>query len=136
MLYRHKKTGATLKVITEWDNGDWRMVQDSEGRLFTVWREEIEEDSTATKKVKSLQVKDRANKETPRDFPPDTRLNINNASAQMIADHIKGVGIKTAKKIKDLQMSLSGERFSNLDQLKTVKTVDWEAVMAADLIRI
>ena len=40
------------------------------------------------------------------------------------------------KKIKELQMSLSGERFSNLDQLKTVKTVDWEAVMAADLIRI
>jgi DNA uptake protein ComE-like DNA-binding protein len=54
----------------------------------------------------------------------------------MIADHIKGVGIKTARKIKDLQMSLSGERFSTLDQLKTVKTVDWDAVMAADLIRI
>jgi DNA uptake protein ComE-like DNA-binding protein len=136
MLYRHKKTGATLKVISEWDNGDWRMVQDSDGRLFTCWREELEPDTAATKKVKTLQIKDRANKEEPRDFPPDTRLNINNATPQMIADHIKGVGIKTARKIKDLQMSLSGERFSTLDQLKTVKTVDWDAVMAADLIRI
>jgi hypothetical protein len=136
MLYRHKKTGATLKIISEWDNGDWRMVEDSDGRLFTCWREEIEPDTVATKKVKTLQVKDRANKEEPRAFPPDTRLNINNATPQMIADHIKGVGLKTAKKIKDLQMSLSGERFSNLDQLKTVKTVDWDAVMAADLIRI
>lgn len=135
-LYRHKKTGATLKIISEWDDGDWRMVEDSDGRLFTCWREEIELDAAATKKVKSLQIKDRANKEEPRTFPPDTRLNINNATAQMIADHIKGVGLKTAKKIKDLQMSLSGERFSSLEQLKTVKTVDWDAVMAADLIRI
>ena len=136
MLFRHKKTGATLKVVSEWEGGDWRMVQDSDGRLFTCWHEEIEEDQKATKKVKSLQVKDRAKKEEPREFPPETRLNINTATPQMIADHVRGVGIRTAKKIKDLQMSLSGEKFSTLEQLKTIKQVDWESVFASDLIRI
>jgi DNA uptake protein ComE-like DNA-binding protein len=136
MLYQHKKTGARVKVVSEWDNGDWFMVEDQDGRLYTVYRTEIEPDESATKKVKTLQVKDRASQEEPRTFPPDTRLNINGATAQMIADHIKGIGLKTAREIKDLQMSLSGERFNSLEQLKQIKRVDWNAVMAADLIRV
>ena len=136
MLYQHKKTGARVKVISEWDQGDWFMVEDQDGRLFTVYRTEIEPDEEATKKVKTLQVKDKAAQEEPRTFPPDTRLNINGATAQMIADHIKGIGLKTAREIKDLQMSLSGERFNNLEQLKQIKRVDWNAVFAADLIRV
>jgi DNA uptake protein ComE-like DNA-binding protein len=136
MLYQHKKTGARVKVISEWDQGDWFMVEDQDGRLFTVYRTEIEPDEEATKKVKTLQVKDKAAQEEPRTFPPDTRLNINGATAQMIADHIKGIGLKTAREIKDLQMSLSGERFTNLEQLKQIKRVDWDAVFAADLIRV
>ena len=136
MLYQHKKTGARVKVISEWDQGDWFMVEDQDGRLFTVYKTEIEPDEEATKKVKTLQVKDKAAQEEPRTFPPDTRLNINGATAQMIADHIKGIGLKTAREIKDLQMSLSGERFNNLEQLKQIKRVDWNAVFAADLIRV
>jgi DNA uptake protein ComE-like DNA-binding protein len=136
MLYQHKKTGARVKVVSEWDNGDWFMVEDQDGRLFTVYKNEIQPDEEATKKVKTLQVKDKAAKEEPRTFPPDHRLNINGATAQMIADHIKGIGLKTAREIKDLQMSLSGERFNNLEQLRQIKRVDWDAVMAADLIRV
>jgi DNA uptake protein ComE-like DNA-binding protein len=93
-------------------------------------------DEAATKKVVALQVKDKASQEEPRAFPPDNRLNINGATAQMIADHIKGIGLKTAREIKDLQMSLSGERFNSLEQLKQIKRVDWDAVLAADLIRV
>ena len=136
MLYQHRKTGARVKVVSEWDNGDWFMVEDQDGRLFTAYKTELTPDEDATKKVKTLQVKDKAAKEEPRTFPPDHRLNINSATAQMIADHIKGIGLKTAREIKDLQMSLSGERFNNLEQLKQIKRVDWEAVLAADLIRV
>ena len=136
MLYQHKKTGARVKVVSEWDNGDWYMVEDQDGRLFTAYRTEIEPDEDATKKVKTLQVKDKAAKEEPRTFPPETRLNINTATPQMIADHIKGIGLKTAREIKDLQMSLSGEKFNSLEQLKQIKRVDWEAVLSADLIRV
>tara|TARA_Y100000592_G_scaffold27150_2_gene43094 strand:+ start:8772 stop:9182 length:411 start_codon:yes stop_codon:yes gene_type:complete len=136
MLYQHKKTGTRVKIVSEFDNGDWFMVQDQDDRIFTAYKNELTPDEPATKKVKTLQVKDKAAKEEPRNFPPDTRLNINGATAQMIADHIKGIGIKTAREIKDLQMSLSGERFNNLEQLKQIKRVDWDSVIAADLIRV
>jgi hypothetical protein len=136
MLFQHKKTGARVKIVSEFDNGDWFMVEDQDGRLYTAYKAELLPDEEATKKVKALQVKDRASKEEPRNFPPDTRLNINVATAQMIADHIKGIGLKTAREIKDLQMSLSGERFNNLEQLKTIKRVDWDSVFAANLVRV
>lgn len=136
MLYQHKKTGARVKIVSEWDSGDWFMVEDQDGRLYTAYKSELTPDENATKKVQTLQVKDKASQEEPRSFPPDMRLNINSATPQMIADHIKGIGLKTAREIKDLQMSLSGERFNNLEQLKQIKRVDWDAVMAADLIRV
>ena len=136
MLYKHKKTGARLKIHSKWDEDTWFMVEDQDGRIFTVYKNEIEQDVEAEKKLKTLQVKDRANKEEPRSFPPDTRLNINSATPQMIADHIKGVGMKTAKEIKDYQTSLAGERFKNLEQLKGIGRVDWDAVIAANLIRV
>ncbi len=136
MLYKHKKNGARVKIVSEFDGGDWFMVEDQDNRIFTAYKTELEPDAEATKKVKTLQVRDKAAKEEPRSFPPDTRLNINTATAQMIADHIKGIGLKTAREIKDLQMSLSGERFNSLEQLKQIKKIDWESVLAADLIRV
>ena len=54
----------------------------------------------------------------------------------MIADHVKGIGLKTAKEIKDLQMSLSGEKFEYLEQLRQIKSVDWDSLFAANLIRV
>jgi len=138
-LFKHKKTGVRVKIISELkdsNNSDYFMVEDQDSRSFYAYDYELEEDSIATKKVKTLQIKDKAAKEEPRDFPPDMRLNINGATAQMIADHIKGIGLKTAREIKDLQMSLSGEKFANLEQLKAIKRVDWESVIAADLIRV
>jgi DNA uptake protein ComE-like DNA-binding protein len=112
------------------------MVEDQDGRLYTAYKTELIPDEQATKKVTALQVKDKAAQEEPRTFPPDHRLNINSATAQMIADHIKGIGLKTAREIKDLQMSLSGERFNSLEQLKQIKRVDWDSVLAADLVRV
>jgi len=136
MLYQHKKTGSRVKKISELDNGECFMVEDQDGRVFHAYSQELTPDAKATTKVKTLQVKDKAAREEPRTFPPDTRLNINGATPQMIADHIKGIGLKTAREIKDLQMSLSGERFANLEQLKQIKRVDWDSVIAADLIRV
>ena len=136
MLYQHKKTGARVKIVSEWDNGDWFMVEDQDGRLYTAYKTELTPDEAATKTGKTLQVKDKAAKEEPRTFHPDNRLNINSATPQMIADHIKGIGLKTAREIRDLQMSLSGERFNNLEQLRQIRRVDWDAVIAADLIRV
>ena len=135
-LFKHKKTGARVKIISELDNGDCFMVEDQDSRTFYAYKHELENDPEGTKKVKTLQIKDKASKEEPRDFPPETRLNINGATAQMIADNIKGIGVKTAREIKDIQMSLSGEKFANLEQLRQIKRVDWDSVIADDLIRV
>ena len=135
-LFKHKKTGARVTIISDIDNGDCFMIKDQDDKILYAYKHELEEDLQGTKKVKTLQIKDKAAKEEPREFPPETRLNINGATAQMIADHIKGIGVKTAKEIKDLQMSLSGEKFNNLEQLKQIKRVDWDSVLAADLIRV
>ena len=69
-------------------------------------------------------------------IPADTRLNLNVATAEGIAKSIKGIGYATAKKIVELRMSLPGERFKNLDQLRKVGRVDWDQIIAEDLIYI
>ena len=74
-----------------------------------------------------------SNKET---FPVDVRLNINTASARQIADTLPGVGLKTARDIKDLQTSMPGEKFLRLDQLKSIKRVDWDEIIAENLVRV
>ena len=69
-------------------------------------------------------------------FPIDTRININTASARQIADHLPGVGLKTARDIKDLQTSQSGEKFQRLEQLKNIKRVDWDQIFKENLVRV
>ena len=69
-------------------------------------------------------------------IPADTRLNLNVATAEAIARHVKGIGYATAKKIVELRLSLPGERFKSLDQLKKIGRVDWDEVIGADLIYV
>ena len=69
-------------------------------------------------------------------FPVDTRVNINTASARQLADALPGVGLKTAREIKDLQSSMLGEKFIKLDQLKSIKRIDWDELIKDNLIRV
>ena len=66
----------------------------------------------------------------------DTRVNINTASARQLADALPGVGLKTAREIKDLQSSMLGEKFIKLDQLKSIKRIDWDELIKDNLIRV
>ena len=66
----------------------------------------------------------------------DTRLNLNTAPAEQIAKRLPGVGYATAKRIVELRMSLSGERFANLKQLENIPRVNWEQLIEEDLIFI
>ncbi len=73
------------------------------------------------------------NRET---FPLDRRLNINTASARQIADTLPGVGLKTARDIKDLQTTMTGERYTKLEQLRGIKRIDWDAIFKENLVRV
>ena len=66
----------------------------------------------------------------------DTRLNLNTAPAEQIAKRLPGVGFATAKRIVELRMSLSGERFANLKQLENIPRVNWDQLIEEDLIFI
>lgn len=135
-LFKYKKTQALVRVIQEWDSGEWYMVEDDNGTIFTVHKNQIEKDEKATSAAKRVAVKDRASNEEPRVFPPEKKLNLNTASPQMIADTIKGIGLKTAREIKDAQMSLPGEKFTDVEQLRSISKVDWDLVLKDELIRL
>jgi len=49
---------------------------------------------------------------------------------------LPGVGLKTAREIKDLQSSMLGEKFIKLDQLKSIKRIDWDELIKDNLIRV
>ena len=61
---------------------------------------------------------------------------MNVATAEQIQKRLPGVGYSTAKKIIELRMSLSGERFNNLKQLENIPRVNWEQLIADDMIFI
>ena len=52
------------------------------------------------------------------------------------AGSANGIGYATAKKILELRMSLPGEKFKNLDQLRKISRVDWDQVIKDDLIYV
>jgi hypothetical protein len=65
----------------------------------------------------------------------ETRLNINTATAEEIARRVPGVGYRTAKALKGLQLTLPGEVFRNLEQIKSASSrVNWDEVIRQNLI--
>ena len=145
MLYQHKVTGGLVEKISQHGDGVF-MVMNANDEVDYVHEDDLIPHLEATnEKIKTeerltaeLQATgDKTAKPTSREtFPVDRRLNINTASARQIADTLPGVGLKTARDIKDLQTSCSGERFQNLEQLKAIKRVDWETIFEENLVRV
>ena len=97
--------------------------------------EQIKTEERLTEQLKAEGVK--PSKPTKKEtFPVDVRLNINTASARQIADALPGVGLKTARDIKDLQSTMLGDKFIKLEQLKSIKRVDWDELIKENLIRV
>jgi len=138
-LYQNKKNGQIVELISFHDK-DYAMVRNQAGSVSYVFRDELEEYQVGKGrtgvKLEAPKVKDEADKDAipVQVIPPDSRLNLNLATAEMIAQRIKGVGYSTAKKIIETRMSLPGERFSTLDQVRSVSRVDWDQVIKDDLI--
>jgi|TARA_Y100001937_G_scaffold98126_1_gene133794 DNA uptake protein ComE-like DNA-binding protein len=145
MLYKYKLTGGLVEKVSQHDKGIFMCVDANEEVMYieesmlephiegTVEKTRNEERFTEDLKASGVNPAKPSPKET---FPIDKRVNLNNASARQIADSLPGVGLKTARDIKDLQTTLSGERFTRLDQLHAIKRVDWEEIFKADLVRV
>ena len=145
MLYQYKPTGGLVEVISQHGEGIMMCI-DSQDEVFYAYEEDLTPQLDAT--TEKIKTEERLTAELAADgvkpaklttretFPLDMRVNINTASARQIADALPGVGLKTARDIKDLQTSCSGERFQKLEQLRSIKRVDWDQIFEENLVRV
>lgn len=139
-LYQNLQNGQLVEFISHHDR-EYAMVKNSAGNVQYVALKDLvsyEQGKGRTgKTIEPIGDKKIDEDQIPESvIPVDTRLNVNVATAESLAKHVKGIGYATAKKIVELRLSLPGERFKNLDQLKKIGRVDWDEVIAADLIYV
>ena len=145
MLYQHKITGGLVEKISQHGEGIFMVVNANDEVDYVheddliphldATNEKIKTEERLTAELQSTG--DKSAKPTNREtFPLDRRLNINTASARQIADTLPGVGLKTARDIKDLQTTMTGERYTKLEQLRGIKRIDWDAIFKENLVRV
>ena len=139
-LFQDSKTGKLVEFIGKHDK-EFAMVKDAVGNVSYLTLEQLvpyDKNVGRLSKVKAPELIVPEEEEAPATVVPieDRRLNLNTAPAEQIAKRLPGVGFATAKKIVELRMSLSGERFNNLKQLENIPRVNWEQLIEEDLIFI
>lgn len=145
MLYQYKLTGGLVEVVSKHGDGILMCVDSQDEVIYVeesnltphleATNEKIRTEERLSAQLESEGV--RPPKPTTKEtFPIDVRINLNAASARQIADSLPGVGLKTARDIKDLQTSMPGEKFQRLDQLKSIKRVDWDEIFKENLVRV
>ena len=138
-LFQDTKTGKLVEFISKHDK-EFAMVRDAGGFVTFVTLEQLvpyDKEKGRLAKVTAPVLNEPEEKMPDRVVPiEDTRLNLNTAPAEQIAKRLPGVGFATAKKIVELRMSLSGERFNNLKQLENIPRVNWEQLIEEDMIFI
>ena len=138
-LFQDTKTGKLVEFVSKHDK-EFAMVKDASGSVTFLNLDQLvpyDKDKGRMAKIVTPEL------EVPEEPLPDpivpiedTRLNLNTAPAEQIAKRLPGVGFATAKKIVELRMSLSGERFANLKQLENIPRVNWDQLFEEDLIFI
>lgn len=139
-LYQNSKNGQVVEFIGHHDK-EWAMVKNQSGEVSYVaienlveWEEGKGKTQRVAKPQKTLRDKSKDEKEFKNPtIPPETRININLATQQALTQHIKGLGHSSAKQVVELRQSLPDERFTNWDQLRQVKRVNWDAVIDSDV---
>lgn len=139
----YKPSGISVEILSEHDDGEYKMVRSiTTGKVFFAHRLQLEakEEEAQPTTVAATNVQRRGRRsvvktESPA-VPAENRVNINTATPQRLTQVLKGVGLKTAIEIKELQQSMPGERFTKLDQLKSIGRVDWEAVLESGVVYV
>ena len=139
-LFQDTKTGKLVEFISRHDK-EFAMVRDSGGAITYLTLDQLvpyDKEKGRLAKVAAPKIAPAPEEKPPTRVVPleDVRLNLNTATAEVIQKRLPGVGYATAKKIVELRMSLSGERFNNLKQLENIPRVNWEQLIEEDLIFI
>jgi len=129
--------GVKIEILSEHDEGEYKMVRSlTTGKVFFAYKNQIEE-TLKEEEIEEKPSKQRRGRQILKpEVPAYNRVNINSATPQLLTQVLKGVGLKTATEIKELQQSLPGERFTKLDQLRSIARVDWDSVLEGDTVYV
>jgi len=132
--FTYSPNGVKVEILGEHDEGEYKMVRSlTTGKVFFAHKDQVIETLTE-EKMDEKQVKQRRGRQIIKpEVQAFNRVNINSATPQLLTQVLKGIGLKTATEIKELQQSLPGERFTKLEQLKSISRVDWDSVLEGDI---
>lgn len=128
--FTYTPNGVKIEVVSTHDDGEYMMVRSiTTGKVFFAHRNQVVEEVRETEPEPTPAKQRRGRQLVKPEVPAFNRVNINSAPPQLLTQVLKGVGIKTATDIKELQQSMPGERFTKLDQLKSIKGINWDEVL-------
>ena len=128
--FTYTPNGVKIEVLSTHDDGEYMMVRSiTTGKVFFAHRNQVVEEIRETEPEPAATKQRRGRQLVKPEVPAFNRVNINSAPPQLLTQVLKGVGIKTATDIKELQQSMPGERFTKLDQLKSIKGINWDEVL-------
>jgi DNA uptake protein ComE-like DNA-binding protein len=145
----YKPSGVKIDVISTHDDGEYFMVRSSTtGKVFFAHKDQVDEfkedlepktvsNTLQTRRGRRNVKKDEVEVTVVKPLPPtDNRINLNNLTPEGLTQCLPGVGLKTAKEIVELRQSLPGERFTKLEQLESIKRVEWSEVFATGVVYV
>jgi len=140
----YKPSGIKVVILSTHDDGEYHMVRSlTSSKVFFAHRDQVEQQDTPSQNNDTLSRNRRGKRKISAppaaavvkpQVPTDNRVNLNTLTAEGLTQVLPGVGLKTAKEIVELKQTLPGERFTKLDQLASIKRVDWDAVFETGLV--
>ena len=127
-------SGVKVDILSTHDDGEYFMVRSkTTGKVFFAHKNQIDQKSEDSKDENgdAKPVKARRGRQVvkPQVAAP-SRFNLNAATPELLTQILPGVGLKTATEIIELRMSLPGERFTKLEQLRQLKHVNWDEILS------
>lgn len=135
--FTYSPNGVKIEVLSEHDEGEFKMVRSlTTGKVFFAHKNQVIEIVKEAEKEEGPVKQRRGRQIVKPEVKAFNRININSATPELLTQVLKGVGLKTAIEIKELQQSMPGERFTKLDQLKSISRVDWDSVLEGDSVYV
>jgi len=145
----YKPSGIKIAILSTHDEGEYFMVRsNTSGKVFYAHKDQVDEfvedtepqgggNKLQTRRGRRKVVQEQEPAKVVKPLPPvDNRINLNNLTAEGLTQCLPGVGLKTAKEIIELKQGLPGERFTKLEQLESIKRVEWKEVFATGSVYV
>ena len=126
-------SGVKVDILSTHDDGEYFMVKSkTTGKVFFAHKNQIEQKEGDTSTENDAKpVKSRRGRQIVKpQVPAPNRFNLNAATPELLTQILPGVGLKTATEIIELRMSLPGERFTKLEQLRQIKHINWDEILS------